>query len=146
MRRLATGLALVSLLGLGGCAMTRPVVYPNEFYLQSGQTDDQRKTALDQSIAECEELAKQTGVTPTAGRTEQAAKTAGVGAVGGAAAGAVGGVIGGAPGIGAAAGAASGAIWGLFSQAVNSNQPNPAFANFVTQCLAQRGYQPVGWQ
>jgi len=144
MRRLAIGLALVSC--VGGCAAARPVVYPNETYLQSGQTDGERKAALDQAIAECEGLANESGVTPTAGRATRAATSAGIGAVGGAAAGAVGGVIGGAPGIGAAAGAASGAIWNLFGNMINSDQPNPAFANFVTQCLAQRGYQPVGWQ
>ncbi|MFM7143497.1 MAG: hypothetical protein ACKO2K_16455, partial [Alphaproteobacteria bacterium] len=87
MRRLAIGLALAT--SLGGCAASRPVVYPNDFYLQSGQSDDQRKAALDQAIAECEALAKQTGVTANAGRAEQAAKTAGIGAVGGAAAGVV---------------------------------------------------------
>ncbi len=144
MRRLPIGLTLVFL--LGGCSAVQPVVYPNDFYLQSGQTDPERKAALDQAIAECEGLAKQTGVTADAGRSEQAAKTTGAYAAGGAAAGAVSGVIWGSPGLGAASGAASGAVWGLVSTAVNSNQPNPAFQNFVTQCLAQRGYQPVGWQ
>ncbi|MFM7737378.1 MAG: glycine zipper family protein [Alphaproteobacteria bacterium] len=144
MRRLAIGLALAT--SLGGCAASRPVVYPNDFYLESGQSDDQRKAALDQAIAECEALAKQTGVTPGAGEATQVAKTAGIGAVGGAAAGAVGGAIWGNPGMGAATGAASGVVWTLFSSMVNSNQPNAAFMNFVTQCLAQRGYQPVGWQ
>ena len=144
MRRLAIGLALA--IWLGGCSAGRPAVYPNDFYLQSGQTDDQRKAALDQTIAECEALAKQTGVTPGAGRGEQAATSAGIGAVGGAAAGAVGGAIWGSPGMGAATGAASGVVWSLFGSMLNSGQPSPAFANFVSQCLAQRGYQPVGWQ
>ena len=143
MRKIAMGLLLLA--GLEGCAAVQPVVYPNDYFLQSGQTDGQRKAALDGAIAECESLASQTGVTANAGQGAQMAKSAGIGAVGGAAAGAVGGAIGGNAGIGAAAGAASGVVWNVFGSMMNSNQPNPAFANFVTQCLAQRGYQPVGW-
>jgi hypothetical protein len=129
--------------GLVGCATARPILYENQKYREVGSS------AADGDIAECSELADKAGATPGAGKAEQAAKTAGVGAVGGAAAGAVGGAIGGSPGVGSAAGAASGVVWSLFSSMFGSvapSQPSSVHMNYVNMCLAERGYQLAGWK
>jgi Glycine-zipper domain len=129
--------------GLVGCATASPVLYQNQKY------EDVGRAGADRDIVECEELADGAGATADAGKTGQAAKSAGVGAVGGAAAGAVGGAIGGSPGIGAAAGAASGAVWSLFSAMfgwMTPSQPSSVHVNYVNTCLADRGYQVVGWK
>jgi hypothetical protein len=129
--------------GLVGCATARPVLYNNQKYQQVGSSGSAR------DIAECKELADQAGATPGAGRAGQAAKSGGVGALGGAAAGAVGGAIGGSPGIGAAAGAASGAVWGVLASMfgwMSPSQPSDVHMNYVNMCLADRGYQVAGWR
>jgi hypothetical protein len=128
---------------LVGCATATPVLYQNRKYEEVGRSGAAR------DIAECEQLADRAGATADAGRAGQAAKTAGAGAVGGAAAGAVGGAIGGSPGIGAAAGAASGVVWSLFSAMfgwMTPSQPSSVHMNYVNMCLADRGYQVVGWK
>jgi outer membrane lipoprotein SlyB len=129
--------------GLVGCATASPVLYENQKYEEVGRSGAAR------DIVECEELADRAGATMDAGKAGQAAKSAGVGAVGGAAAGAVGGAIGGSPGIGAAAGAASGVVWSLFSAMfgwMTPSQPSSVHVNYVNMCLADRGYQVVGWK
>ena len=129
--------------GVVACATARPIVYGNAKYRQVG------KSGADRDIAECKELAEQAGATPGAGKGEQVAKNAGVGAVGGAAAGAVGGAIAGSPGIGAAAGAASGVVWSLFGWMfgwMSPSQPSEAYVNYVNLCLSERGYQVAGWK
>jgi OmpA family protein len=129
--------------GLVGCATARPVLYENQKYLEVG------RSVADRDIAECDQLADRAGATADPGKAGEAAKSAGVGAVGGAAAGAVGGAIGGSPGIGAAAGAASGAVWSLFSTMfgwMTPSQPSSVHVNYVNACLADRGYQVVGWK
>ena len=138
--RIALVLVTVALLG---CARPRPILYNNEKYQQVG------KSVADRDIAECRELADQAGATPGSSKAGETAKSAGVGAVGGAAAGAVGGAIGGSPGIGAAIGAASGVVWSLFTSMfgwVHPSHPSEAHVNYVNRCLADRGYDVVGWK
>jgi hypothetical protein len=129
--------------GLLGCATASPILYENRKYAEVGRSGAAR------DIAECKAMADRAGATADAGKAGQAAKTAGVGAAGGAAAGAVGGAIGGSPGIGAAAGAASGAVWSLFSAMfgwMTPSQPSGVHVSYVNTCLAERGYQVVGWK
>jgi hypothetical protein len=129
--------------GLVACATTRPILYENQKYREVGRASAER------DIAECSDLADQAGATPGAGKAGKAAKNVGVAAAGGAAAGAVGGAIGGSPGIGAAAGSASGVVWSLFSSMfgwMTPSQPSDAHVNYVNMCLAERGYQVVGWK
>jgi hypothetical protein len=69
-------------------------------------------------------------------------------AVGGAAGGvtgAVGGAVLGSAGRGAAFGAATGATAGLMRSIFSRPQPSGAYKAFVNRCLAERGYEPVGW-
>ena len=52
------------------------------------------------------------------------------------------GNIGKGAGIGGAAGAAGGLVRGI-SQ---SSKPSQVYKNFVSRCLREKGYEPVGWQ
>jgi len=134
-RILPLGLALT----VAGCAGPEPVLYPNAHLRTVGQAQAER------DIAECQELAEAAGADGAQGRAEAAAKgTAAGGAIGGAS-GAAGGAVVGAAGRGAAVGAASGATGGLLRSLFKSSGPSPAYRNFVDRCLAERGYQPVGW-
>jgi hypothetical protein len=136
-------LVALLMIGITGCATTRPILYSNQKYQQVG------KATADHDIAECRALADQAGATPGQGRGAEVAKTAGAGAVVGAASGAVGGAIGGSPGIGAAAGAAGGVVWSVLWAMFGWMGPKPpsdVHMNYVNQCLADRGYQVAGWK
>jgi hypothetical protein len=133
-------LALTAVLGLAGCASPEPILYPNDHLRAVGQQ------AAERDIAECRALAEQAGASAGDGKAERAAgRTVGGGGIG-AAGGAVGGAIGGSPGTGAAIGAASGAATGLLSSLFSSPRPSGAYQNFVNRCLAERGYEPIGWE
>ena len=133
---------ILSLLGwcliMWGCSSPKPVLYPNDHLKQVGQAQAER------DIAECESFADEH--VASSGKGKQVAKSAGVGGVLGAAAGAVGGAVFGDPGIGAAVGAASGATFGALGGAMRESGPNQTYANFVDQCLIEKGYKPVGWE
>jgi hypothetical protein len=130
---------------MAGCSSSRPVIYPNEKAQQAGDAG----VAAD--IDECMRLAEQ--YTAGGGRGGEVAKDAAgraaVGAGVGAAAGAAGGAIYGDAGRGAASGAAGGAAAGLLSGifgGMRGGDPDPVFANFVNKCLADKGYQVIGWK
>ncbi|WP_045223608.1 glycine zipper family protein [Methyloterricola oryzae] len=125
-------------LALGGCASTRPVLYPNEHFKTVGEDTAQ----LD--IDNCIRMAEAAGADSSSGAGDAAARTAGGAAVG-AAAGAVGGAVVGSAASGSAFGAASGATSGLLYWLFSKPARSPAFENFVNRCLQERGYQPVGW-
>ncbi len=136
----SVGLMLVS-----GCATTRPIVYPNERAREVGPSG----VAAD--IDECLRLGEE--FTSGGGRGEQVAKDAagrGVVSAGvGAAVGAAGGAIYGDAARGAAAGAAGGATAGVLSAVVDGvrrREPDRVYANFVTRCLSEKGYQVLGWE
>ena len=83
------------------------------------------------------------------GRTGNVATSTAMGAGIGAASGAAGGAIAGSVGQGSLIGAASGAVAGLLRGilfSTRSSQPNQAYANFVSRCLEEKGYEVTGWQ
>jgi hypothetical protein len=131
-------LLTVAVVWLTGCAIARPVLYPDRTLKTRGREVAQE--AVDACIAK----AKRYGAGGSkAGRiakntTERGAE--------GAAAGAAGGAIYGNAGTGAATGAAVGGAYGLIRSLFGSSQPSPAFKRFVDQCLRNKGYQPIGWQ
>lgn len=131
-------LILAAVLATIGCSSTRPVLYPNEQFNTVGAD------AVDQEIEFCIELAEAAGADSGSGYGTVAAKTAGRTAVG-AASGAVGGAIVGSAGTGSAIGAASAAIASLLYSLFSAEARSPAFENFVNRCLAERGYEIVGW-
>ncbi len=125
---------------LGGCAAVqqRPVLYPNAKLKQVGDASAQK------DVDECVALAENAGA--TSGGSAAGRGAARGAAVGGAAA-AVGGLIRGRNILGdAAAGAAVGAAAGAAGGAFNDGEGSPVFRNFVGRCLAERGYDVIGWK
>ena len=124
------------------CASARPVLAPNEQLRRSGRQAAQR------DIDTCLALAREYGVKQRGAGQEDLAREvvedAASSAAGGAAAGAISGVVSaGRAGAAAAAGAGTRTLLrGLF----RSNRPSDAYRSFVDRCLAERGYEPVGWQ
>ncbi len=137
---LFTGLII---LGLLGCSTTKPVLYPNTHLQSVG------KEVAEQDIQACTQLAESSGAEESSGKAGNVATSTAMGAGIGAASGAVGGAIYGSAGHGSIVGAASGAVAGLLRGILfssRSSQPNQAYANFVTRCLQEKGYEVSGWQ
>jgi hypothetical protein len=121
-----------------GCAK-RPVLYPNDHLETVGK--DQAQQDIDECIAVAESADLDDDQALEAGK-----RTAGGAAVG-AASGAAGGAISGAgAGRGAAIGAATGSIVGFFSWMFGASEPDPVFVRYVDRCLAERGYESIGWK
>lgn len=137
---LITGLMI---LGLSACSSTKPILYPNSHFQSVG------KEISEQDIEACKHLAESSGTEQGSGRAGNVATSTAMGAGVGAAGGAVGGAIYGAAGqgslVGAASGAAIGLLRGLYYMA-RPAQPNQAYANFVSRCLQEKGYEVTGWQ
>lgn len=138
MRRLIGLVAIVCL--VAGCAAPKPILYPNTHYQSVGAD------AAEHDIEECKDLAKGAGATPSRGKTGQVAGSTGAGGAVGAAAGAVGGAVVGHPGRGAMVGSASGATAGFLRGLFRKSPPSEAYKQFVSRCLQERGYEPVGWE
>jgi len=126
------------LLLLSACAGPQPIIYPNEY---SGSVDQE---TMRQDVAECKVNAKQAGASSASKASDVASSTAKSGAVG-AASGAVGGAIAGSAGEGAVIGAASAATAGFIHGLFSGSEPSPAYKEFVTRCLIERGYELSGW-
>ena len=120
------------------CATPAPVLYPNPHLEKVGEAQSKR------DIAYCEPLANEYVQNPD--QVKETAKYGLGGAAGGAPLGAIGGAIGGDAGQGAAIGAAVGAAAGILAGLAKSNKPNPTYEDFVDHCLANHGYDVVGWQ
>ncbi len=136
MKTLCVAVAAVAL--LAGCASPQPVLYPNAKFKQVGDGAAQR------DVDDCAALAEKAGANSGSGSVARGGLTGA--AVGGAAA-AVGGLIRGGNVISdAAAGAAIGGAAGAAGGAVNDSGGNPAYRNFVGRCLAERGYEVMGWK
>lgn len=127
---------IVMLLALG-CAK-RPVLYPNDHLNTVGKEASQKD--IDECIALAEAADLNTNEALQAGK-----RTAG-GAALGSVTGAVGGAFSGRAGFGALVGATTGAIGGLFSWMFSASEPEPVYVRYVDLCLAQRGYQAIGWK
>ncbi len=123
---------------LSGCAGSQPIIYPNE---HSGSVDQE---TMRRDIAECKSMAKNAGASESSKAADVATSTAKSGAVG-AASGAVGGAIVGSAGEGAVIGAASAATAGLIHGLFSGSEPSPAYKEFVSRCLIERGYELSGW-
>ncbi|MGX2038713.1 YMGG-like glycine zipper-containing protein [Methylocaldum sp. MU1018] len=139
MRPAAASILFALIIGLGGCATAKPVLYPNEHFQNVGQA------VADRDIAECRSLAEAAGASSRQTGAGSAAKSTVGGAAIGAATGAVGGAVVGSAGAGSAIGAASGAAAGLIRSMFGRSEPDPAYQTFVNRCLQERGYDVVGW-
>ena len=134
------GKKLLLTLGLfiAGCANNQPVIY-------AGPTGGDR-SASDAAAAECGRLADAAGASRYGGHVGEVAKGSVRGAATGAAAGAIGGAIAGNIGQGAGIGAATGAAVHLVQRLFLPEAPNPAYRAYVERCLADKGFQTVGWK
>lgn len=133
-------LAVLVLALLAGCAAVqqRPVLYPNARLKQVGDAGAQR------DVDECVAMAERAGATSGGG---SAARGGMQGAAVGGAAAAVGSLIRGRNVLGdAAAGAAVGGTAGAVGGAFHDGEGSPVFRNFVGRCLAERGYDVIGWK
>ena len=142
--------AAALLLGsIGGCASTgphspsaRPVLYPNATLNRVG--DGQGRVEVDACMAR----AVSAGLTPDE-KNNAIARGAGAGAATGAVASAVGALITGRGGEGAlragTAGAAVGGSAGAVQGAFRGDRPSSTYRNFVQRCLAERGFEVIGW-
>ncbi len=123
---------LLFILVLTACA-SKPQLYPNDVYKAKG------KIAADADINLCQKEAEQF-LESSAGK--KIAKSAGFGAVVGGAMGAVSGIlfgdIAGSAARGAALGGAGGAVSGALS-------PDEIKQRYVNKCLADKGYNVIGW-
>lgn len=124
-----------------GCAAasTRPVLYPNAKYKQVGEAVAQK------DVDECRTIAENAGA--SSGSSSGAARGGMQGAAAGAAASAVGSLIRGGNVVeSAATGAAIGGAAGAAGGAFNSGGGGDSLRTFVGRCLAERGYEVVGWK
>ncbi len=125
-------LFMILLLSLSSCA-SRPKLYPNETLKAKG------KEASEADIDQCMKDAE-TYLDSSEGK--KIVKSAGFGAAVGGAVGAVAGAFYGDIGGGAARGAAMGGAGGAVS---GSLTPDQVKHRFVNQCLADKGYNVIGW-
>ena len=143
------GITAVLLGGLMACASTganspaaRPVLYPNATLNRVGEAQGRAEAEA------CMARAMQAGLTPDE-KSNAVARGAGVGAATGAVASAVGALITGRGGEGvvragvggAAVGGSAGAVQGAF----RNDRPNATYRHFVQRCLADRGFEVIGW-
>ena len=139
----AASLLLLSACATGGpgSASARPVLYPNATLNRVGEAQGQAE------VNACMARAQAAGL-PPALATNEVGRRAGEGAAVGGVASAIGALISGrgsdalrAGAAGAAVGGSAGAVSGAF----HDDKPNGVYRQFVQQCLAERGYQVIGW-
>ncbi len=139
---LPTSLCVIATALLAGCAtpMAKPAFYPNAHYQRVGPAQAQADAQF------CAELAQQSDV--KAVNKVDAGRAAAAGAAGVGTAGVVGSLVSGnKPNLkniaaGAAAIGAGGAAATAAGQSVGGSN---VYRQFVQQCLAERGYQVIGW-
>jgi hypothetical protein len=139
---LVISMAVASAVLLSGCAtpVAKPAFYPNAHYQRVGPAQANADAQF------CAELAQQSEV--KAVNKVDAGRAAAAGAAGVGTAGVVGSVLsGGKPNLkniaaGAAAIGAGGAAATAAGQSVGGSS---LYRRFVQQCLAERGYQVIGW-
>jgi outer membrane lipoprotein SlyB len=135
MRRALTA-ALAVALGLG-CASPRPKFYPNAYYKAVGDPAAQKDA--DECLAKAKEYLKENPLKPVAQKTAWGAFT-------GALMGGVIGAITGNFGSAVAAGAAAGGVGGAASGTYDANTPDGVVRGYTDRCLAERGYEVIGWR
>lgn len=125
--------SLFLLLTVVSACASRPKLYPNPTLTSRGSA------AGEADINQC---IKDADAYLDSAEGKKIAKSAGFGAVVGGAIGAVSGLFSGNVGRGAAQGAAMGGIGGGAAGALS---PNEIKRNYVNKCLAEKGYEVIGW-
>ena len=145
------GLCMAALLlaVLPGCASTgsasssaRPVLYPNATLNRVGEAQGRAEAEA------CMARAASAGLTPAEG-SNAVARGAGIGAATGGVAAAVAALVTGRGGEsalragagGAAVGGSAGAVQGAF----RNERPSGTYRSYVQRCLAEKGFDMIGW-
>jgi len=130
------------LMSLGACAEPQPILRSNKQLHLYGRQIAQ------QEIESCRKQVEKTGLKPGTSQSVNAATGAALGLTLGGAVGASAGVVGGLPGvaIGAAAGSGLGLVVGLLGGTFKPIDPEPPYADAVSRCLREKGYEVNGWE
>ncbi|OQW38307.1 MAG: hypothetical protein A4C66_12110 [Nitrospira sp. HN-bin3] len=135
-------IAMLLLLAVSACTGPQPTLRSNkQLHLYGRQL-------AQQEIDFCQRQAEQSGLGHGTNQTTNAATGAVLGLTLGGAVGASAGAWGGLVGvaIGAAAGSALGFTVGLLGGTFKPLEPDPPYAEAVTKCLKDKGYEVSGWE
>ncbi len=132
----------VLLISLIACSGPQPILRSNKQLHMYG------RQVAQQEIDFCQQRADNSGLQHGTNQSTNAATGAVLGLTLGGAVGASAGVVGGLPGIaiGAAAGSAIGFTVGLLGGTFKPLEPDPPYADAVTKCLKEKGYEVSGWE
>lgn len=132
----------VVLLSLMACSTPQPILRSNK------QLHFYGKEVAQQEIRACQRKTEGTGLQPGDQRSANMGSGAVLGVMLGGAMGASAGVWGGLAGvaIGAAAGSAIGLIVGVAGGHFKPLQPDSGYADAITKCLKEKGYEVSGWE
>lgn len=130
------------LISLTACAGPQPILRSNKQLHLYG------KQMAQQEVQSCRKKVEETGLQPGVHQSANAATGAILGLTLGGTVGASAGVVGGLPGvaIGAAAGSGLGLVVGLLGGTFKPLEPEPPYADAVTNCLKEKGYEVRGWE
>lgn len=130
------------LISLIACAGPQPILRSNKQLHMYGRQVAQLE------IDSCLQRADNSGLQHGTNQSTNAATGAVLGLTLGGAVGASAGVVGGLPGIaiGAAAGSAIGFTVGLLGGTFKPLEPDPPYAEAITKCLKEKGYEVSGWE
>lgn len=133
-------IGLIAILFLVACAANEPIIYQSKSTAQKGEANVTR------DVEACRAEAETKGLKPTRNSGGDLAKnTVKGGAVGGAAGAAGGAASGGSVGRNAKYGAAVGATATFVTGLFRTSKPNSTYRRYVERCLADLGYDVVGW-
>lgn len=135
-------IGIILLLSVVSCSGPQPILRSNKHLHVSGNQVAQRE------IESCQQKVEGTGLRPGVHQSANAGSGAVLGLLLGGAMGASAGVIGGLPGmtIGAAVGSGLGLVLGVLGGTFKPLEPDPPYAEAVTKCLKEKGYEVSGWE
>ena len=135
-------IAMLLLLAVSACTGPQPTLRSNKQLHMYG------RQVAQQEITACQQHAERSGLQHGTTQSTNAATGAVLGLTLGGAVGASAGVVGGLPGIaiGAAAGSGLGFIVGFLGGTFKPLEPDPPYADAVTRCLKDKGYEVSGWE
>lgn len=133
---------IMLLVTVTACAGPQPILRSNKQLHLYG------KQMAQQEVESCRKKAEDAGLRHGANQSVNAATGGVLGLTLGGAVGASAGVVGGLPGIaiGAAAGGGLGLVVGLLGGSFKPLEPEPPYADAVTNCLKEKGYEVRGWE
>lgn len=124
---------ILVVLAIYSCS-SKPVLYPNKTYKDMGKT--RASEEIDQCMSDADEFLESP-------KGKKILGSAGKGAVLGGAIGAVSGLLSGSLASGLGRGAAIGATAGGVGESIS---PDQLKRSYVNRCLAEKGYQVMGWE